>query len=565
MGIFPAKDGSVINQYALTDDPIFQQATTAAKSIARKLSSSTLTPLFLLAGFSLTARRKTDPGADLSSRREALDRVVANAGLKLDETFDDIPAEKFPLSDDLRKILAAKPGSLAAFLDSLLEIVSSSSRMTDPAYLQILAYASASCIRLNMDAISPEIFSASGYIAFTQGALPPNLSLSTLFLNNHDAFEALINDQKLNRDIHPEADQRLAPISQAISKAIDSAESEGEKLLASLDVGLKTGHTNLARRVVAYHEAGHAIVSAILRPSLAVTKVTIAGKDDADGMTSYDPNSPYWDISQTKSILEASLATVLAGRAAQRIKFGNDEIDAGASSDIESATDQAWRGVALFGLDEELGPVNIDVVAKLQGHGNGWIFDLSQRRVHALLNAAAEKAEQVLRANWNQVEIVVEELLSRQTVNELQFAEKLQERSLADDPNARRARSRPIIRRLRFAQAPGILQTQEGPVCYAVGDPIIEEPEGSWPAGRTYVERFYRPQQGLTMGQDGDYTKESQNVLVLQLKDVKRLDMPNAKGVLRGKAGDWLVDYGQGEFSIVGAAQFSQLYELDSE
>lgn len=549
--------------FALERDQIFVQAVANAKAIARASAAKTLTPLFLLGGFAVIARQqKTD--SELVSKLEMINQAIDGTHLQLDKIVHEDSVEKLTLSDELRKILSTNANNIGELVDALIESVSLPTGIDDPAYLRILAFASMACITRKIDTITPEIFAASAYIAFVQGMLPPRQVLSTFLFNNRMAFEALIEKELLKKTLQPEADQKLIPISEMIKNSINPKETPNRQLLAVLDLGLKTGQRLVARGATAYHEAGHAIVSAFLRPSLLVTEITIKAHDGAEGTTYFDPHSPYGEMPTSKASLESELATALAGRAAQRIKFGTGEIDEGAYSDIVSATELAWRSVTRSGLDEEFGPVNLDIIAKLQGNAAGCLFDLAQRQVQNLLKTAAAKAEQLLRANWGHVEFIANELLLQDTINELEFADKLTERTLTEDKSALKAQSRTITRIIRFAQAAGVLETPEGPVRYDAGDPIIADATGKWVASLDYVKRYYKPMKDIKFGEDGEYVKKAQTVLVLQLSDVKRLEFPNGKGSLRGKTGDWLVDYGNGEFSIVGKERFNDFYELKS-
>ena len=64
------------------------------------------------------------------------------------------------------------------------------------------------------------------------------------------------------------------------------------------------------------------------------------------------------------------------------------------------------------------------------------------------------------------------------------------------------------------------------------------------------------------MGMDGTYTKKAQIVQALQLTDSRRLDLSRGRGILIGKKDDWLVEYEDGEMSIVGNEKFSNLYKI---
>ena len=257
------------------------------------------------------------------------------------------------------------------------------------------------------------------------------------------------------------------------------------------------------------------------------------------------------------------LAVALAGRAAQLIKFGFNQIDAGAYSDIEGATEQAWRCVARAGLDQDIGPINLEVIGKLQGHPNGELFDQVQKRVQAILKESAERAETLLRANWDQVESVTKSVLEKNKLNDNDFALSFATNALANHVDAISARSVPVERDVVFATSNGILQTPEGPVRYNAGDALVADSnEHQWPVSLAYFEKYYLPSSGIKMGTDGRYMKMPHTVRALKLPDNRRLDLSNGRGLLLGKKGDWIVEYGNGELSIVSAGQFPLLYEL---
>ncbi len=547
----------------LTSEPLFLQALSIAKGIAKRAKIRELTPALMLAGL---ARALLDHGGDysaLASKQAEIQAAVSSAGLAIGDEIEPASEGKMPVSASLKAAIATSDESIETFVGALLSMVARSTRINSRAYAEILAYSSAAAVAKGVSAITPELFSASAYVAFSQGKFCDSQSLSALFIANRANFEALVKETGLDLQLKPAPNQPMSPLAEPLLNALGAEGADDERLLAALDVGLKIGQKVVSSVVVAYHEAGHAVVSAILRPSLPVTKITIVQDGNADGVTSYDAASPYWDGAPTRESLIANIATLLAGRAAQLIKFGPDQIDVGASSDIESATTEAWKGIALYGLDHEVGPINLEVLGKLQGASSGWIFDLAQKKIQETLQMAAKRAEEILRANWRQVETIVAELLDRKTITEAMFAEAFVEKGLSMKDGAKRARSRPVKRSAIFARSPGILQTNEGPVRYGAGDVVLRDENGnSWPVSRAYLDRFYEPTGATVFGVDGNYVKARQEVLALQLLEDRRLDLPSGRGMLRGKAGDWIVDYGGGELSIVSASQFPELYEL---
>ncbi|HRF95859.1 MAG TPA: ATP-dependent zinc metalloprotease FtsH [Aggregatilineales bacterium] len=108
------------------------------------------------------------------------------------------------------------------------------------------------------------------------------------------------------------------------------------------------------RKVVAYHEAGHAVVSALLPNSDPVLKVTIVPRGQALGVTAYMPESDRRNYS--RAYLYTKIMTLLGGRAAEEIII--KEVTTGAESDLRRATDLARRMVSQFGMSESFGLLN---------------------------------------------------------------------------------------------------------------------------------------------------------------------------------------------------------------
>jgi PGDYG protein len=79
---------------------------------------------------------------------------------------------------------------------------------------------------------------------------------------------------------------------------------------------------------------------------------------------------------------------------------------------------------------------------------------------------------------------------------------------------------------------------------------------------REIFDKIYEPVEATKPGLDGCYRGIVREVRALQLKEGKRLDLPDGRGVLRGGAGDWVVDYGDGDMSVVAEDVFAATYEL---
>ena len=109
------------------------------------------------------------------------------------------------------------------------------------------------------------------------------------------------------------------------------------------------------KRLTAYHEAGHAIVTINEKAAYPIHKATIIPRGRALGMVMQLPEKD--EVSQTREQLHAQMAIAMGGRVAEEIIFGEDKVTTGAVSDIEQATKRARAMVMRAGLSKELGPI----------------------------------------------------------------------------------------------------------------------------------------------------------------------------------------------------------------
>ncbi len=109
------------------------------------------------------------------------------------------------------------------------------------------------------------------------------------------------------------------------------------------------------KRLTAYHEAGHAIVTINEKAAYPIHKATIIPRGRALGMVMQLPERD--EVSQTREQLHAQMAIAMGGRVAEELIFGDDKVTTGAASDIEQATKRARAMVMRAGLSKEMGPV----------------------------------------------------------------------------------------------------------------------------------------------------------------------------------------------------------------
>jgi cell division protease FtsH len=197
------------------------------------------------------------------------------------------------------------------------------------------------------------------------------------------------------------------------------------------------------RRVVAYHEAGHAVVAWFTPYADPVRKVTIVPHGQALGVTEQLPDIERHNLSQTD--LDARLAVMLGGRSAEEIVF--DQITTGAESDLVSATQLARRMVTRWGMGE-LGAVAFqsDEQQPFLGYEMAQGRDYSEetaaridRAVHSLLDGAHEKARTALRGARDRLESLAETLLHSETV-EFEELERILGPRLVPEPTTSTAR-----------------------------------------------------------------------------------------------------------------------------
>jgi len=109
------------------------------------------------------------------------------------------------------------------------------------------------------------------------------------------------------------------------------------------------------KKLTAYHEAGHAIVTINEKAAYPIHKATIIPRGRALGMVMQLPEKD--EVSQTREQLHAQMSIAMGGRVAEELIFGHDKVTTGAVSDIEQATKRARAMVMRAGLSKELGPV----------------------------------------------------------------------------------------------------------------------------------------------------------------------------------------------------------------
>lgn len=183
------------------------------------------------------------------------------------------------------------------------------------------------------------------------------------------------------------------------------------------------------KRVVAFHEAGHAVVARALPAGNAVRKVTIIPRGVAGGVTWYLPNEDQMML-MSRAALKAGLASALGGRAAEQIMLEETEITTGASNDLQQVTDTARKMVMRWGMSEKLGPMafghkeELVFLGKEFGEQRDYSESVAEEideEVRGLVNEAYELARQTLEEHRAELERISQYLLDVETLNMEQF------------------------------------------------------------------------------------------------------------------------------------------------
>lgn len=184
----------------------------------------------------------------------------------------------------------------------------------------------------------------------------------------------------------------------------------------------------------AYHEAGHAIVGYLVEGNDPVHKVTIIPRGRALGVTYFLPKED--QIYYSKSIYEAKLQMIYAGRLAEEIKFGEDAVSTGASSDIQVASRYSRAMVTKYGFSKNLGPIDYgadsnDPYGRPQASVK--YSEMIDQEVYDIIKTNYERSRQVLLANLDILEAMKDALLEYETIDKWQV-ERLMNREPVGKP-----------------------------------------------------------------------------------------------------------------------------------
>ena len=230
------------------------------------------------------------------------------------------------------------------------------------------------------------------------------------------------------------------------------------------------------RRMVAYHEGGHAIVGHVLPGCDDVHLITIVPRGMAAGHTLALPAEEHDNLSRSE--LTDQLAMMLGGHAAEEVALG--EIYTGSSSDLKRATEICRKMVTQFGMSEEIGTIYLGSDQEVfVGMEFGQTREFSEevaaridREVSRMLEAAYDLAKEILRQNRDKLDMLVEALMAQETLNRAEFVALMDEGIMPSGSTEDKPREvRTILQEARLEEKKA--------------EPEAQEPEGFRPEPET--------------------------------------------------------------------------------
>ena len=255
-------------------------------------------------------------------------------------------------------------------------------------------------------------------------------------LGREEILKLYAKDKKLDDDVdlHEIAGDTAgftgAELSNLLNEAAIIATINGHKKITKSDieaankkitVGLEKHNRVISekdKKLTAYHEAGHAIVSKFLETQDNVKEISIIPRGVTGGYTMYKTNEDKYYVSKTE--LEEKMVALLGGRAAEKLAL--NDISTGASNDIEVATGIARDMITVYGMSKSLGPISlkVDDPRELQIYGDE-IVDEVGTQVKSLVDNAYVEAQKILVAHMDILHKVAAVLLEKETISEEEF------------------------------------------------------------------------------------------------------------------------------------------------
>ena len=182
------------------------------------------------------------------------------------------------------------------------------------------------------------------------------------------------------------------------------------------------------KKLIAYHEVGHAIVGSVLENHDEVEKITLIPRGGAKGLTWFAPEEDQMLLSRSQ--LLARIITTLGGRVTEQVVFGDPEVTTGASNDLQQVTNIARQMVTRYGMSN-IGPIALEDDNNEQmflgGEYNEAVADRIDTEVCKIINHCEQIAKEIILDNRVIIDLVVEKLLDAETIDGEEFRKIVRE------------------------------------------------------------------------------------------------------------------------------------------
>ena len=248
------------------------------------------------------------------------------------------------------------------------------------------------------------------------------------------------------------------------------------------------------RRIVSYHEVGHALISAVQKNSEPVQKITIVPR--TMGALGYVMQVPEEEkYLNSKAELEAIIIGLLGGRAAEELKF--DSVTTGASNDIERATALARNMVTQYGMSDRFGLMGLATVESqyLEGRAVLNCSDVTaaavDEEVRKILETSYQEAKRILSENMDAMDVIADFLIKQETITGKEFMKMFNDvrarrdggqKDLTDQQSEGAAEEAPEVQAAPAAQQMSVEAAQEEPGTESAAQQMPAEAEQAEPA-----------------------------------------------------------------------------------
>nr|WDB00692.1 cell division protein [Cavernulicola chilensis] len=195
------------------------------------------------------------------------------------------------------------------------------------------------------------------------------------------------------------------------------------------------------KRLIAYHEVGHAIVGTLLKYHDAVQKVTLIPRGQAKGLTWFQPSEDQSLISRAQIL--ARIIGALGGRAAEEVVFGNAEVTTGASNDLQQVTSMARQMVTRFGMSN-IGPLSLEsqnnevFLGRDLGNRSEFSEEVTSRidlQVNSIVKHCYKEALEIIMDNRVIIDKVVDILIEKETIEGHDFVRIIEDYTIVPEKN----------------------------------------------------------------------------------------------------------------------------------